>query len=65
MVALAFGSGIEKNKPYAITAYEDLQILNGVALAIDRLKDVGFVMIVVSNQPGVAAGIMALPLIRP
>ena len=55
---------VRDGKPHAITTYKDLQILNGVALVIDRLKDVGFMMIVVSNQPGVAAGIMALPLIR-
>ncbi|NQV82802.1 MAG: HAD-IIIA family hydrolase [Rhodospirillales bacterium] len=42
-------------KPYAITSYDELHILDGAADAIDRLKEAG-VMIVVSNQPDVTAG---------
>lgn len=47
---------VRDGKPYAITRYEDLDILDGAADAIQRLKAAGFVMIVVSNQPDVAAG---------
>ncbi len=43
-------------KPYAITCYEDLDILDGAPHAIGRLKAAGFVIVVVSNQPDVAAG---------
>ena len=47
---------VREGKPYAITAYENLDILDGVADAIGRLKEAGYMMIVVSNQPDVAAG---------
>jgi D-glycero-D-manno-heptose 1,7-bisphosphate phosphatase len=47
---------VHDGKPYAITAYEDLDILDGVADAIGKLKEAGYMMIVVSNQPDVAAG---------
>ena len=47
---------LRDGKPYAITALEALEIFAGAADAIDRLKDAGFKIIVVSNQPGVAAG---------
>ncbi len=47
---------VRDGKPYAITHYEDLDILDGAVDAIDRLKAAGFVIIVVSNQPDVATG---------
>ncbi len=43
-------------KPYAITSLEALEVLAGAGDAIQRLRDAGFVIIVVSNQPDVAAG---------
>ncbi len=43
-------------KPYAITSLEALEVLAGAADAIQRLKAAGFQIIVVSNQPDVAAG---------
>ncbi len=43
-------------KPYAITSLEALEILPGAGDAIQRLKDAGFKIIVVSNQPDVSAG---------
>jgi len=43
-------------KPYTITSYDDLDILDGAADAIRRLRDAGFMTIVVSNQPDVATG---------
>ena len=47
---------VRDGKPYAITRYEDLDILNGAADAIERLKEAGFMTIGVSNQPDVQAG---------
>jgi D-glycero-D-manno-heptose 1,7-bisphosphate phosphatase len=47
---------VRDGKPYAITAFDNLHILDGVADAIRRLKEAGYMMIVVSNQPDVAAG---------
>ena len=55
---------VRDGKPYAITAYEDLDILDGAPGAIDRLKEAGFVMIVVSNQPDVAAGKVARDVVE-
>ncbi len=43
-------------KPYAITSLDALEVLAGAEDAIDRLKEAGFVIIVVSNQPDVSAG---------
>ncbi|MBT3307309.1 MAG: HAD-IIIA family hydrolase [Alphaproteobacteria bacterium] len=43
-------------KPYAITSFDGLDILEGVADAIYRLRQAGFMIVVVSNQPDVAAG---------
>ncbi len=43
-------------KPYAITSLGALRVLDGAGDAIERLKAAGFKIIVVSNQPDVAAG---------
>jgi D-glycero-D-manno-heptose 1,7-bisphosphate phosphatase len=55
---------VRDGKPYAITSYEDLDILDGAADAIDRLREAGFVIIVVSNQPDVAAGKVARDVVE-
>ncbi len=47
---------VRDGKPYAITTLQALQVLDGAGDAIRRLKDAGFKIIVVSNQPDVAAG---------
>ncbi len=47
---------VREGKPYAITSLEALEVLAGAGDAIQRLRDAGFVIIVVSNQPDVAAG---------
>lgn len=51
---------IRDGKPYAITSLEALDILEGVENAIQRFKEAGFMTIVVSNQPDVAAGKVSL-----
>ena len=43
-------------KPVAPTRVEDLRLLDGVAPAVQALKAAGFLTIVVTNQPDVAAG---------
>ena len=55
---------VRDGKPYAITAYENLDLLDGVSHAIRRLKEAGYMMIVVSNQPDVAAGKVALDVVE-
>lgn len=43
-------------KPVAPTRLADFQILPGAADAVQRLKDAGFVLVVVTNQPDIATG---------
>ena len=47
---------VRDGRPYAITSLEALEVLAGAGDAIQRLRDASFVIIVVSNQPDVAAG---------
>ena len=42
--------------PYGPDLVEDLEILPGVAAALSRLRDAGFRLVVVTNQPDVARG---------
>lgn len=48
---------VRGGKPYAPTQLEDFQFLPGVEEATRRLKDAGFLLVVVTNQPDVANGI--------
>jgi D-glycero-D-manno-heptose 1,7-bisphosphate phosphatase len=43
-------------KPYPPSSVASLEVLPGVAEALGRLKNAGFMLIVVSNQPDVARG---------
>ncbi len=47
---------VREGKPYPPAGLEELKILPGVAQALTRLKEAGFALIVVSNQPDVARG---------
>ena len=47
---------IHNGKPYPPGGPDDLEILPGVQKSLERLKDAGFMLIVVSNQPDVARG---------
>jgi D-glycero-D-manno-heptose 1,7-bisphosphate phosphatase len=47
---------VREGKPYPPASVEDLEILPGVAEALARLKDEGFALVVVTNQPDVARG---------
>ena len=47
---------VRDGKPYPPANVFEVEILPGVAEALQRLKDAGFVLIVVSNQPDVARG---------
>lgn len=44
-------------RPFAPTKLEEFHFLPGVDLAIRRLKDAGFLIVVVTNQPDVPNGI--------
>lgn len=47
---------VREGKPYPPATVAEVEILPGVVEALQRLKEAGFVLIVVSNQPDVARG---------
>lgn len=49
---------IKNGRPYAPTAIDDLHLLNGVAEAVNILQGLGFELIIVTNQPDVAKGVI-------
>ena len=50
-------SVIRDGKPYPPASLEELKILPGVVDAIRSLRDAGFAVVLVTNQPDVATGI--------
>jgi D-glycero-D-manno-heptose 1,7-bisphosphate phosphatase len=49
-------SVVRDGKPYPPDTPEEMTIIPGTAAALDRLKERGFLLIVVTNQPDVARG---------
>lgn len=47
---------VRDGKPYPPSSVDDLIVLPGVPEALGRLRDAGFLLIVVTNQPDVARG---------
>jgi D-glycero-D-manno-heptose 1,7-bisphosphate phosphatase len=47
---------VRDGKPYPPATLDGLEILAGVGPAVQRLKDAGFVLVGVTNQPDVARG---------
>ncbi|MBI3610071.1 MAG: HAD family hydrolase [Nitrospirae bacterium] len=47
---------VRDGKPYPPARVEELDVLPGVAVALERLKAAGYLLIVVTNQPDVARG---------
>jgi len=47
---------VRDRKPYPPEILEDLEILPGVPAALERLRRLGFLLLVVTNQPDVARG---------
>ena len=47
---------VKDGKPYSPAAAEDLRILPGTAAALSKLRERGFLLLVVTNQPEVARG---------
>jgi D-glycero-D-manno-heptose 1,7-bisphosphate phosphatase len=47
---------VREGKPYPPAHVEDVEIYSGLREQLQRLKDRGFVLIVVTNQPDVARG---------
>lgn len=50
---------VRDGKPVAIATLAEIEILEGVAQACSRLKQAGYVLVVVTNQPDVGRGLMA------
>ena len=49
---------IRDGKPFAPTTINDLQLLEGVAEAVNILQDLDLELIIVTNQPDVARGVI-------
>jgi D-glycero-D-manno-heptose 1,7-bisphosphate phosphatase len=49
---------VREGRPYPATTLDEVEILPGVVDGVRQLKAAGFVLIVVSNQPDVARGIL-------
>jgi D-glycero-D-manno-heptose 1,7-bisphosphate phosphatase len=47
---------VRDGKPFPPASLDDLEILPGVPEALKRLRDAGFLLVVVTNQPDVAKG---------
>ena len=47
---------VKDGKPYPPVNFEQMQILEGVEQAVKQLKEAGFQLVVVTNQPDVARG---------
>lgn len=48
---------VREGRPYPPARVDDLEVLPGVPAALRRLRDAGFRLVVVTNQPDVARGI--------
>jgi D-glycero-D-manno-heptose 1,7-bisphosphate phosphatase len=51
-------SFVREGKPYAPRSLPEFEILPGVLEALQRLKQAGFVLVVVTNQPDVGNGLV-------
>jgi len=55
---------VREGKPYPPANVAEVEILPGVIKALQRLKEAGFVLIVVSNQPDVARGTTSMEMVE-
>ena len=55
---------IRGGKPYPPVRVEEFEILPGVAIACARLKAVGFLLVVATNQPDVGRGTLAREIVE-
>lgn len=50
---------VRDGKPVAVSTLAEVEILEGVAQACGRLKQAGYLLVVVTNQPDVSRGLIA------
>lgn len=50
---------VRDGKPYAPTSVEDFKLFDDVEISVRLLKDAGFLLVVVTNQPDVGNGFVA------
>jgi D-glycero-D-manno-heptose 1,7-bisphosphate phosphatase len=55
---------VRDGKPYPPASLAELEIVEGAADSLARLKDLGFLLLVVTNQPDVARGTQSLDAIQ-
>jgi D-glycero-D-manno-heptose 1,7-bisphosphate phosphatase len=55
---------VRNGKPYPPASVAEVEIFPGVLEALDILKEAGFVLIVVSNQPDVARGVTSMETVE-
>jgi D-glycero-D-manno-heptose 1,7-bisphosphate phosphatase len=51
---------VRDGKPYPPASLAEMQMMEGAGTALQRLKDLGFLLLVVTNQPDVARGTQSL-----
>lgn len=55
---------VKDGKPYPPPSVDDMEIVDGAADSLARLKELGFLLLVVTNQPDVARGTQTLEAIE-
>lgn len=55
---------VRDGKPYPPPSLAEMEIVDGAAASLARLKDLGFLLLVVTNQPDVARGTQTLAAIQ-
>lgn len=55
---------VRDGKPYAPQSIEEFRLLAGVEQAVGALKDRGFTVVVVTNQPDVRTGVQRLEVVE-
>jgi D-glycero-D-manno-heptose 1,7-bisphosphate phosphatase len=55
---------VRDGKPYPPAHVEELEVLPGVAAALQRLKTAGYLLVVVTNQPDVARGTQSRAMVE-
>lgn len=50
---------VRKGKPHAARRLEDFRLLPGAARSVTKLKQAGFIVVVVTNQPDIGHGLIA------